>query len=71
MEKYIFGERNGPWYELQGDYYLPCLKLSASQRCPWSYMEKSLQKTHTGFPFASSRGPGAAYLLPLAHGNWN
>ena len=27
MEKYIFDERNGLWYELQGDYYLPCLKL--------------------------------------------
>ena len=28
MDKYIFDERNGLWYELQGDYYLPCLKLS-------------------------------------------
>ena len=27
MDKYIFDERNGLWYELQGDYYLPCLKL--------------------------------------------
>ena len=27
MEKYKFDERNGLWYELQGDYYLPCLKL--------------------------------------------
>lgn len=27
MEKYIFDESNGLWYELQGDYYLPCLKL--------------------------------------------
>ena len=27
MEKYVFDERNGLWYELQGDYYLPCLKL--------------------------------------------
>ena len=27
MEKYIFDERNGLWYELQDDYYLPCLKL--------------------------------------------
>ena len=26
MEKYKFDENNGLWYELQGDYYLPCLK---------------------------------------------
>ena len=27
MDKYIFDEKNELWYELQGDYYLPCLKL--------------------------------------------
>ena len=27
MEKYKYDEKNGLWYELQGDYYLPCLKL--------------------------------------------
>ena len=27
MDKYIHNEQNGLWYELQGDYYLPCLKL--------------------------------------------
>ena len=27
MDKYIFDKSNGLWYELQGDYYLPCLKL--------------------------------------------
>ena len=27
MAKYIYDEKNGLWYELQGDYYLPCLKL--------------------------------------------
>ena len=26
-DKYIFDESNGLWYELQCDYYLPCLKL--------------------------------------------
>ena len=24
MDKYIFDESNGLWYELQGDYYIPC-----------------------------------------------
>ena len=27
MDKYIYNEKNGLWYELQDDYYLPCLKL--------------------------------------------
>ena len=27
MEKYIYDESIGLWYELQGDYYIPCLKL--------------------------------------------
>ena len=27
MDKYIYDEKNGLWYELQGDCYLPCLKL--------------------------------------------
>lgn len=27
MEKFIFDENNGLWYELHGDYYLPCLTL--------------------------------------------
>ncbi len=27
MDKYIYDEKNGLWYELQGDYYLPCLRL--------------------------------------------
>ena len=27
MDKYIYDEKIGLWYELQGDYDLPCLKL--------------------------------------------
>ncbi len=27
MDKYIYDERNRLWYELQGDYYIPCLEL--------------------------------------------
>ena len=30
MEKYIFDQSNGLWYELQGDYYIPCLVLDES-----------------------------------------
>ena len=32
MEKYKYDESNGLWYELQGDYYLPCLKLPAEEQ---------------------------------------
>ena len=31
MEKYIYNEKNGLWYELQGDYYIPCLELHAEK----------------------------------------
>ena len=31
MDKYIYDEKNGLWYELQEDYYLPCLKLSKEE----------------------------------------
>ena len=27
MDKYIYDENNGLWYERRGDYYLPCLTL--------------------------------------------
>ena len=27
MEKYIYDSSNGLWYELHGDYYLPCLVI--------------------------------------------
>lgn len=34
MEKYIYNEKNGLWFELQGDYYLPCLKLPEGEQQP-------------------------------------
>ena len=27
MDKYIYDKSNGLWYELHGDYYLPCLSV--------------------------------------------
>ena len=27
MEQYIYDETNGLWYERDGDYYIPCLRL--------------------------------------------
>lgn len=34
MDKYIFDESNGLWYERQGDYYIPCLTLPAEDGQP-------------------------------------
>lgn len=34
METYIYDEKIGRWYELQGDYYIPCLKLPDEEQRP-------------------------------------
>ena len=34
MDKYIFDESNGLWYELIGDYYFPCLTVPAEEKQP-------------------------------------
>ena len=31
MDKYVYDESNGLWYELCGDYYLPCLTVPESK----------------------------------------
>ena len=32
MEKQIYDEKNGLWYELHGDYYLPCLTMPPEEQ---------------------------------------
>ena len=34
MEKVIYDDKNGLWYELLGDYYIPCLKLPEEEQHP-------------------------------------
>ena len=34
MEKAIYDEKNGLWYELRGDYYIPCLTVPAQEEKP-------------------------------------
>ena len=49
MEKYIYNEKNGLWYELQGDYYLPCLKLPEEETVHigiWGQRHRRYLKTH-------------------------
>ena len=48
MDKCIFNKSNSLWYELVGDYYLPCLKLPEEEQRPagiwgqrrWQYLRK-------------------------------
>ena len=52
MEKYVFDERNGLWYELQGDYYLPCLKLPEEEQVHigiWGQRHLNYSKKTSGF----------------------
>lgn len=49
MEKYIYDENNGLWYELQGDYYIPCLTLPAEETQPiglWGQRHRDYLKEH-------------------------
>ena len=34
MEKTIYDDNNGLWYELRGDYYIPCLTVPAQEERP-------------------------------------
>ena len=49
MEQYIYDENNGLWYECDGDYYIPCLKLPEINIGIWgeSYLrEEDLSPYH-------------------------
>lgn len=49
MDKYIYDESNGLWYELQGDYYIPCLTLPTEKVQPiglWGQQHKRYLQEH-------------------------
>ena len=49
MDKYIYDESNGLWYELQGDYYIPCLILPTEKEQPiglWGQRHKHYLQEH-------------------------
>jgi hypothetical protein len=49
MDKYIFDESNGLWYELRGDYYFPCLTLPAEEKQTigiWGQRHKRYLREH-------------------------
>ncbi len=55
MDKYIYDDKNGLRYELQGDYYIPCLILPAEKEQPiglWGqrhlrYLKEYRRNTYT------------------------
>ena len=49
MDKYIFNENNGLWYELISDYYFPCLTVPTEEEQPvgvWGQRHKRYLKEH-------------------------
>ena len=50
MDKYIYDKRNGLWYELQGDYYIPCLELPTEKEeryiGVWGQRHRRYLKSH-------------------------
>ena len=52
MEQYIYDQTNGLWYERDGDYYIPCLKLPETNIGIWgerylTYIREHKKLLHT------------------------
>ena len=70
MEKYKFDENNGLWYKLQGDYYLPCLKLPEEEQKPigiWEQQHLRYLKEHRRVRYGNLQTSGKmnAYLADI------
>lgn len=70
MEKYKFDENNGLWYELQGDYYLPCLKLPEEEQVHigiWGQRHRRYLKEHRRVRYANllTSGKLNSYLVDI------
>ena len=49
MDKYIYDDKNGLWYELQGNFYIPCLILPTEKEQPiglWGQRHKRYLQEH-------------------------
>ena len=71
MEKYIYDESNGLWYELQGDYYIPCLTLPTEKEYKpiglWGQRHKRYLQEHKRALYATllTSGKLNAYLADV------
>ena len=72
MDKYIYDEKNGPWYELQGDYYLLCLRLPEKVEVHigvWGQRHRRYLKEHrkTAYTRLLTSGKLNRYLADIDH----
>ena len=71
MDKYIYDKRNGLWYELQGDYYIPCLELPAEKEerhiGVWGQRHRCYLKNHRKalYTFLLTSGKLNSYLADI------
>ena len=70
MNKYIYDENNGLWYELQGDYYIPCLTLPAEKGKPigiWGQRHRRYLREHKKVTYTSllTNGKLNSYLADV------
>lgn len=61
MEKFIYDESNGLWYELQGDFYIPCLTVPDNEQAigVWglrhlNYIQEHKKAFYTSLLFADT-----------------
>ena len=72
MDKYIYDEKNGLWYELRGDYYLPCLRLPETTEVHigvWGQRHRRYLKEHrkTAYTRLLTSGRLNKYLADIDH----
>jgi len=70
MDKYIYDKSNGLWYELQGEYYLPCLTLPPEEEKPigiWGQRHKRYLKEHKKVTYTTllTNGKLNSYLADI------
>ena len=72
MDKYIYDEKNGLWYELRGDYYLPCLRLPETTEVHigiWGQRHRRYLKEHRKIAYTRllTSGKLNRYLADIDH----
>lgn len=70
MDKYIYDKRNGLWYELQSDYYIPCFTLPAEKEKAigiWGQRHRRYLKEHKKVTYTQllTRGKLNNYLAEI------
>ena len=59
MDKYIYDENNGLWYERCGDYYLPCLALPEQKSVgKWGQKYRAYLRKHKREVYSTFQSTG-------------